>query len=698
MKLHIGGKEAHPDWKILNVLQAPEVDFIGNASNLEQFEDDSIEAIYASHVLEHFNHGWNNELLNTLHEWYRVLQPGGKLYLSVPDLRVICELFLHPNLMPTDKLYLMRIMFGGQIDEYDVHKVGFDADILALYLDKVGFYDYEKVTQFNLFKDSSCIKVLDRFISLNIIATKSFNSPTDTYNEYLKQYFSNIIFSKLPLFKSAKQSDYVNPTTPLELNNFAVINIIEAENTEDISLREFYLDLAIEALETALNIEENHLLCIAHLGIIKHLLGETNTIENIEYSTLLELLPMVFLQQNTSPAGLVYLPIRFRNKAKNKANLQKIIGLDNSYLQGFYLLVADLEQSQMIFDNDWGLRFLNFANQIIPDSAHIKLNLGISSFLNTQNEGLLYLYQAQQLEPNNSRIIQALYLSSRDFNNQQLANTHYQYGNNYYQQNSENICWKWASLPFENSWTYVPFDSNLLMAVEASFNSIVTAVLLAQEDWFETEMELWRNEIKPGMTVIDVGANVGVYTFSAAQRVGKKGKVFAVEPFSGCVECLEETRRVNKLDWVNICAGAAGDSNKTVKLSLHQARELNEIIKDDSPVEGQYQEVECFALDSLVEKYQLSTVDWLKIDAEGHEMQVLQGSTKILSDFKPKILYENIAGNQGNNVPVAQYLLSIGYELFYYQPFLKQLIQLQSLDELAGKLNIIALPSTSSFN
>ena len=438
--------------------------------------------------------------------------------------------------------------------------------------------------------------------------------------------------------------------------------------------------------------EETNPLCVAHLGIIKNLLGETNLGCNIEYSNLLTLLPIIFTQKNNLPAGFVYLPIPLRNKAKNKENLQKIISLDNGYLQAFYLLIADLEQSQMVFYNPWGLRMLNLVNQIIPDAVNIKLNLGISSLFNKQVEGLLYLYQAGQLESHNSRVVQSLYLCYCDLDDQQLANSYYQYGNNYYQQNRENINWQWANLPLENSWTYLKFDDNLLMAVEASFKSIVTAVLLAQEDWFEKEMELWRDEIKPNMTVIDVGANVGVYTFSAAKRVGKNGKVIAVEPFFGCVECLEETRRINKLDWVNICAGAAGDSNKTVKLSLHQASELNEIIKDDSGLQGNYQEVECFTLDSLVEKYNLSTVDWLKLDAEGNEIEVLLGSSRILSDFKPSILYENIAGSQGNNIPVAQYLLSIGYELFHYQPFLKQLIQLESLEELSGKLNIIALP------
>jgi len=52
IKLHIGGQEPHPDWKILDVEPRPEVDYVGNASDLSQFEDNAISAIYASHVLE----------------------------------------------------------------------------------------------------------------------------------------------------------------------------------------------------------------------------------------------------------------------------------------------------------------------------------------------------------------------------------------------------------------------------------------------------------------------------------------------------------------------------------------------------------------------------------------------------------------------------------------------------------------------
>jgi predicted SAM-dependent methyltransferase len=172
IKLHIGGKETNPEWKILDIEPRPEVDYIANASDLSQFEDNSISAIYASHVLEHFYYGIDNELINTLTEWHRVLKPGGKLLLSVPDLKKLCWLFLHPDTSVMDRIYLMRIIFGGQTNIYDVHKVGFDSEILVAYLNEVGFTEYEEISEFNLFKDSSSLRVANTLISINMIATK----------------------------------------------------------------------------------------------------------------------------------------------------------------------------------------------------------------------------------------------------------------------------------------------------------------------------------------------------------------------------------------------------------------------------------------------------------------------------------------------------------------------------------------------
>ncbi|BFM40965.1 methyltransferase domain-containing protein [Synechocystis sp. LKSZ1] len=173
IKLHIGGTQVHPEWKILDIEARPEVDYVGNANNLSQFSDNSVDVIYASHVLEHFYYNVDNELANTLIEWHRVLKSGGKLMVSVPDLKTLCWLYLHPNAHPLERHHIMRMIFGGQTNIYDVHKVGFDEDILAMYLEMAGFDSYERVMEFNIFQDCSSIKLVNTHVSLNVIASKS---------------------------------------------------------------------------------------------------------------------------------------------------------------------------------------------------------------------------------------------------------------------------------------------------------------------------------------------------------------------------------------------------------------------------------------------------------------------------------------------------------------------------------------------
>ncbi len=172
IRLHIGGQEYHQDWKIFDALPREEVDFIGNAKDLSQFADNSIAAIYTSHVLEHFHYLLDDELSSTLKEWHRVLEPGGELMVSVPNLKVICSLYVDPHTPANDRYHLMRMIFGGQLDEYDVHKVGFDQDILGMYLQNAGFRDLQVVSEFGLFNDCSSLLFGGVPISLNMIAKK----------------------------------------------------------------------------------------------------------------------------------------------------------------------------------------------------------------------------------------------------------------------------------------------------------------------------------------------------------------------------------------------------------------------------------------------------------------------------------------------------------------------------------------------
>ncbi len=171
-KLHIGGQVRTPGWEVLDANPGPCVDHVGNASDLRRFEDGSFDQIYASHVVEHYD--YQNQLLATLKEWYRVLRPAGMLCVSVPDLDVLARLFIDRQLLSAqDRFLVMRMIFGGHIDAHDYHLVGLNEEFLTGYLHGAGFTGMRRVTGFGLFQDTSCLELKNIPISLNMTAVKA---------------------------------------------------------------------------------------------------------------------------------------------------------------------------------------------------------------------------------------------------------------------------------------------------------------------------------------------------------------------------------------------------------------------------------------------------------------------------------------------------------------------------------------------
>jgi predicted SAM-dependent methyltransferase len=169
VKLLIGSRTRYPGWKTLDLVAGAEVDYVGDCEKLAQFAPNSIEALYASHVLEHVPYA---NLPATLAEWHRVLMPGGKVMVAVPDMNVLAQLFVKPEVKGADKVLVMRMMFGGQLDDTDFHCIGFDLEILGVHLHLAGFADIRRVSGFGLFEDSSNQDFHGIPISLNVEARK----------------------------------------------------------------------------------------------------------------------------------------------------------------------------------------------------------------------------------------------------------------------------------------------------------------------------------------------------------------------------------------------------------------------------------------------------------------------------------------------------------------------------------------------
>jgi predicted SAM-dependent methyltransferase len=169
MKLQIGSRQRNSGWKTLDIVAGPEIDYVGDCTDLSQFSDGSVEELYASHVLEHVPYA---ELPRTLREWHRVLVPGGKVMIAVPDMNILAQIFVRPELHGADKVMVMQMMFGGQLDETGFHYIGFDLELLGVHLHRAGFEEIKRVPSFGLFQDSSEMEFRGVKISLNVEARR----------------------------------------------------------------------------------------------------------------------------------------------------------------------------------------------------------------------------------------------------------------------------------------------------------------------------------------------------------------------------------------------------------------------------------------------------------------------------------------------------------------------------------------------
>ena len=115
MKLHIGcGKKYLPGYKHLDIIKYPHVDYVTTANDLSMFDNESLEEIYACHILEHFS---RIEIKNVLKEWRRCLMRGGILRIAVPDFEAIVAEYLSSG----DLEKVMGLLYGGQNYKYNFH-------------------------------------------------------------------------------------------------------------------------------------------------------------------------------------------------------------------------------------------------------------------------------------------------------------------------------------------------------------------------------------------------------------------------------------------------------------------------------------------------------------------------------------------------------------------------------------------------
>lgn len=189
-------------------------------------------------------------------------------------------------------------------------------------------------------------------------------------------------------------------------------------------------------------------------------------------------------------------------------------------------------------------------------------------------------------------------------------------------------------------------------------SSITTYVLIEQEDWFEKEIAFVRQLLRPGMRAIDVGANYGTYTLAMAQAVGATGRVWAYEPASATARYLRNTIGRNSLAQVEMYEAALSDRTGIGRLHLDTQVELNRLTADDSG-----EEVSLTTLDAESLSRAWGPVDFIKIDAEGGEADIVRGGESFFAEQSPLVMFERRAAYEENE-GVRTAFLARGYNLF----------------------------------
>jgi FkbM family methyltransferase len=144
--------------------------------------------------------------------------------------------------------------------------------------------------------------------------------------------------------------------------------------------------------------------------------------------------------------------------------------------------------------------------------------------------------------------------------------------------------------------------------------------------------------VKPGMSVVDIGANIGYFTMLLASLVESTGLVVAVEPNLENVKLMEASRRVNGFGQVLIIQAAAGRFTSLLSLNTSYSNGTTGELSDDLNALFASHPVPCFALDGLLPKDR--PINLVKIDTEGAELNALIGLSQTIDRDHPVVVSE----------------------------------------------------------
>ncbi|MFC1486407.1 FkbM family methyltransferase [Thermoproteota archaeon] len=184
-----------------------------------------------------------------------------------------------------------------------------------------------------------------------------------------------------------------------------------------------------------------------------------------------------------------------------------------------------------------------------------------------------------------------------------------------------------------------------------------------------------KQELKEGMTCFDIGACIGYSTILEAKLVGENGQVIAFEASPTNFNYLRKNVVLNRLRNVQLYSFALSDAELPKRFLVDARSNLSRIIdvKENNPrLSESIVDVPAKTLDSFCEEHHIENLDFLRIDAEGHEAPIIKGGMKTIRRTMPMILLELDFSIESRRI--IEELRKIGYRIKYYVPNLSRLV------------------------
>lgn len=179
----------------------------------------------------------------------------------------------------------------------------------------------------------------------------------------------------------------------------------------------------------------------------------------------------------------------------------------------------------------------------------------------------------------------------------------------------------------------------------------------------ESELDLCAKYIPSDAVVLDIGANIGLHSVYFSQKV-PRGFVLAFEPSLETFQLLAtNVVGIENVSLLNVAISNQGgildffvaSDNAYSGLMDTKRKSIRDVIK-----------VPCMRVDDVLKNININRVDFVKIDVEGLELNVLQGMTQAIETYKPVIFCEIYAGRNSNSDPdgTVKFVCAAGYSAY----------------------------------